>query len=99
MSSQLMLWDTEVSVGGDGHATVKARRPVVCCDIVRVLAILGMPNTAGSRWTVYRLRREGLLRATKPGAILTRRDGKANNAKLVFDMVSVLEYRAKLRSV
>ena len=46
-----MLWDTEVRQAGDGSAVVVARKPVAECGIERVLAILGLPQTAGARWT------------------------------------------------
>ena len=81
---------------GDGSARVVAKKPLVTCGVERVLSILGMENTRGAKWTVYRLARLGILIAIKPGAVQARKDGKRSNAKLVFDMESVLVYKQRL---
>lgn len=94
-----MLWDTEVVRRADGVAELRARRPLCTCSIERVLAILGLEDTRGARWTVYNLWKHGKITATKPGAVQKRRDGKRSNARLVFDMESVLRYKEALKSV
>ena len=96
--SQLLLWDTEVVRRADGVAELRARKPLSTCSIERVLAILGLEDTRGGRWTVYHLVRTGRLRATKPGAVAKREDGKRSNARLVFDMESVLRYKQGLET-
>ncbi|MGE9268731.1 MAG: hypothetical protein ACQKBY_11590, partial [Verrucomicrobiales bacterium] len=60
MASQLMLWDTEVRQTGPGRA----------------LVVLGLPDTQGGRWTLYRLARVGLIKGWKPGKVEVRRDGR-----------------------
>ena len=94
---QLMLWESEIQQAGDGRAVVVAKKPVATCGIERVLIILGMEDTPGSRWTIYNLVRCGVLKAWKPGAVQKRKDGKRSNAKLVFDMESVLLYKESIR--
>ena len=79
-----------------GSAKLVAKKPLSTCDIKRVLKILGMPNTRGAKSTIYRLARLKILKATKPGATTVRGDDKRSNAKMVFDMESVLVYKQKL---
>ena len=45
---------------------------------------------------VRRLYKAGIIAGSKPGAIATRRDGRANNARIVLDAGSVLAYKAAI---
>jgi hypothetical protein len=91
----LLLWESDISTGGDGRATVTARRLVKDCSVAKARAILGLPKESVA--VVYRLYRAGVLKGSKPGAIAKRKDGKTSNAKLILDMESVLQYREECR--
>ena len=95
--NQLLLWDTSIAKNPDGTTTLTPRKPLATCSIERVLTILGLSDTRGARSTIYSLVRCKILKATKPGAIHNRRDNKKSNARLVFDMESVLLYKQKLQ--
>lgn len=92
-----MLWDTEITQAGDGRAVLTARKPLSTCDTERALATLGMDNTRGARWTLFRLRQEGLIRGEQIGAVKKRRDGRASNAKITWDVESLIRHRQRVR--
>lgn len=45
---------------------------------------------------VRRLWKAGIIAGSKPGAIAERKDGRANNARIVLDAGSVLAYKASI---
>lgn len=88
-----MLWETEVIQGAPGEARVVACKPLVRGGMREVLRILGLDNSKANRQLVHRLAKAGRLKGWKPGAIATRRDGRASNAKWVFDLEGALRLK------
>lgn len=91
MAQQLMLmiWESELVKAGDNRVALVARKPLSHMSRRRAAEVLGV-----SEWTVSDLFRLGLLRGYKPGARVTRSDGRGSNAKLRLDSESVLTYKA-----
>lgn len=87
----LFAWVTRVRRLGDGRAEVEAVRPVKNLSPEEAGEILGMRGHE-----VRRLFKAGIIAGSKPGAIATRRDGRANNARIVLDAGSVLAYKATI---
>jgi hypothetical protein len=84
-----LAWESEYVPAGDGRAVVVAKRPLSTMNRKQAAAVLGC-----SEWTVSDLYQLGLLEGYKPGARVTRKDGRASNAALRLDSGSVLRYKA-----
>lgn len=84
------LWETAVEKSPDGAVTLRARVPLSQMSVGQAGKILGL-----GRDRVYAIYQAGLIAGYKPGAIATRRDGRASNAALRLDSGSVLEYRER----
>lgn len=87
----LFAWFTRVRRTGDGRAEIEAVRPLKNLTAQQAGEILGM---AGHE--VRRLWKAGIIAGSKPGAIATRSDGRANNARIVLDAGSVMAYKASI---
>lgn len=87
----LFPWLTQVRRTGAGRAEITAVRPLKNLSAKQAGEMLGMTGHE-----VRRLWRAGIIAGSKPGAIATRRDGRANNAQLVLDAGSVLAYKASI---
>ncbi|WP_353566221.1 hypothetical protein [Haloferula sargassicola] len=94
---QPMLFEAEVVKAGPGEAVVRAGRPLLEGDVDRVRVILGGKDVI-SRSMVHRLRREGKIRGWQPRGGGKRRDGRASNAKWIFDLGTVYAHREKRRA-
>ena len=66
-----------------------ARKPLSHMSVKQAAKLLGC-----TPWTATDLYRLGLLEGYKPGARVSRKDGRASNAALRLDSRSVLEYKA-----
>ena len=84
----LLAWDTEVRNNADGSVTLVPGRPLSDMSAKRAAKILGV-----SVWTIGDLFRLGLLKGSKPGARVKRKDGRGSNAALRLDSGSVLTYK------
>lgn len=87
----IFAWFTLVRRTGDGRAELEAIRPVVNMSQAEAGRILGM-----SGHDVRRLWRAGIIAGSQPGANATRRDGRANNARIVLDAASVTAYKRSI---
>jgi hypothetical protein len=96
MSQQLTfcLWETSVERAADGSVTLRPRAPLSSMSAGQAGKVLGL-----GRDRVYDLYKAGLIDGFKPGAIATRRDGRASNAALRLDSASVLEYKERQREM
>lgn len=82
---------TRVRRLGDGRAEIEAVRPLVNMTLAEAGKVLGMQGHE-----VRRLYKAGIIAGSKPGAIATRKDGRANNARIVLDAGSVMAYKASI---
>lgn len=85
---QLVLWETEV-----GGGELVARRPVAEGSMTAALRALGLRDTPGNRKLLHGLRRAGRVSGWKPGAVA--RGQEESNARVVWDLGSVLEWRER----
>lgn len=88
----LFVWSTRVIRHGDGRAELVATVPKRDLTVAEAAKLLAVPPG-----TVRRIWKFGLIDGVKPGAVQTRRDGRASNAALVLDAESVMRYKASLR--
>ena len=85
-----LIWNSEVVREADGVVRLVAKKPMADLKVHQAAAILKV-----SCWTVRKLFRLGLLKGSKPGAALRRKDKRGSNAALVLDSESVLAYKAR----
>ena len=85
-----LFWESEIVKGPNGEVTVRALQPISHMSIKQAATALGC-----SAWTVGNLFKLGLLEGFKPGARMTRKDGRASNAALKLSAESVLKYKQR----
>jgi len=85
----LMIWESEVTRHGDNSVTLRAQQPLHRLTTKQAAKLLGT-----TQWQVQKLYRCGILSGWKPGGLHRRKDGRANNARMVLDAASVLAYKA-----
>lgn len=85
-----LIWESELVRDGDGRVRLVAKTPKKDLNVSEAAKVLKLSN-----WTVRKLWRMGLLKGSKPGAAVRRKDQKGSNAALVLDSASVLAYKAR----
>jgi excisionase family DNA binding protein len=93
-SEQLtLIWESMLERDGENGVRLVARKPLSRMSTKHAARVLGV-----SVWTINKLHRAGKIHGYKPGAVATRRDGRASNAALVLDAESVLRYHAECKA-
>ena len=92
MTEQLtfLIWESEIIRTGPGSVSVVARRPLSTMSCKQAGKVLEL-----GRDRIYDLWQAGLLEGFKPGAVATRRDGRASNAALRLDSARGLGDRGR----
>jgi hypothetical protein len=89
----ILAFEAEVTRAADGTVTIRPGKPVANMNVKAAAKLLGI-----TPWLVQKLWRAGLLKGCKPGAVSSRKDGRASNAALVLDAQSVLDYQGRLQA-
>lgn len=88
-----LIWESTLERDGDNAVRLVAKKPLSRMTTKHAARVLGV-----SVWTINKLHRAGKIQGYKPGAVATRKDGRASNAALVLDAESVLTYHAACKA-
>ncbi len=88
-----LIWESTLERDGENGVRLVARKPLCTMSAKQAARVLKV-----SVWTINKLARAGLIAGRKPGAVATRKDGRASNASLVLDAESVLRYDAECKA-